>query len=135
MKSSYLSLIPAVLLLLGFGLYSPANATPLTLNDLPITVTGTTGGEVSNTCGNVPGMPHLELSLDRASSLKISVETMADAVLWIDGPSDFCILRDANTNQLDTSGFWPEGLYKIYVGDRLGTSFGTQLPFSMTVAQ
>jgi|GEM_PF-6975617 hypothetical protein len=132
MKSIYLSPIPALLLLLGVGINSPSYATPLTLNDLPVTIMGTTGGEVSNSCGNIPVVPHLELSLDSASSLNISVNTTADAILWIDGPSDFCVLRDAATNQLDTSGFWPEGLYKLYVGDRQGT---TQLPFSMTVSK
>lgn len=133
MKSTALNLMTAAWLLLGLN--APSNAAPLTLNDLPVTVTGTTGGEVAHSCGNIPATPHLELSLENASSLQISVNTTANAILWIDGPSDFCILRDTSTNQLDTSGFWPEGLYKIYVGDRPGTSFGTELPFSMTVSQ
>lgn len=127
MKSSYLSLIPALMLL---SLGPLVSAMPITFNDLPVTVTGTTGGSIPSSCGNIPEIPDVELNLDRASYLTVSVETDADATLWIDGPSDFCVLRDANTQQLHTAGHWPEGLYKIYVGDRQGT----RLPFSVTLS-
>lgn len=134
MKSTYLSLIPATLMLLGLSI-SPvlkaANATPLTLTDLPVTIRGTTGGTVSSSCGNIPTTPHVELNLDRANYLNVSVETVADATIWIDGPSDFCVLRDTTTNQLGTAGHWPEGLYRIYVGDRQGNG----LPFDLTVSK
>ncbi|MFZ9737261.1 MAG: hypothetical protein ACO3EZ_04550 [Prochlorotrichaceae cyanobacterium] len=131
MKLSYLNAFPAALLVFGLSLTPIVNAVPLSLTDLPVTVTGTTGGNVSSSCGNIPAIPDLELNLDRASYLDVSVETTADATLWIDGPSDFCVLRDASTNQLHTAGHWPEGLYKVYVGDRQGTS----LPFSLTISK
>ncbi|MEY2976774.1 MAG: hypothetical protein ACO31I_05675 [Prochlorotrichaceae cyanobacterium] len=131
MKLSYLNAFPAALIVFGLSLTPIANAVPLSLNDLPVTINGSTGGNVSSSCGTIPATPDLEMNLDQASYLDVSVDTAADATIWIDGPSDFCVLRDANTNQLHTAGHWPEGLYKIYVGDRQGTS----LPFSLTISK
>ena len=117
--------------LLTFGVASSVFAAPLTLNDLPVTVSGTTGGPTATSCGNIAAAPNGEVNLDHAAYLQVSVQTDADATIWIDGSSDFCILRDPTSHSLHTAGHWPEGLYKIYVGDRQGK--GT--PFSLTVSQ
>ena len=124
------SAILAVALSLGLG--TIVQAAPITLADLPLTLTGTTGGnQTSESCGSIPDFAPLELNLDRASYLQVTVQTSADTTLWIDGPLDFCVLWDPTANQLHTAGHWPEGLYQIYVGDRQGQSHA----FSLTVSQ
>jgi hypothetical protein len=115
----------------NLGLSSRATATPIALGDQSITLTGTTGGPTASSCGNLATAPNLELNLDQATYMQVTVQTSADATLWIDGPSDFCILRDPNTNLLQTAGHWPEGLYKVYVGDRQGQGSS----FSLTVSR
>lgn len=103
------------------GLNRPATATPVQLSDLPVTVTGVSGGAINTlSCGTIPATPDLELNLTEDSYLQVQVETLGDSTIWIDGPLDFCVLRDGETNQLETSGHWPEGLYQIYVGDQEG---------------
>lgn len=121
-----------IVLLASFALSPLGNAAPLTLANLPVTLNGMSGGsQTTDACGSIPATPHLELNLDRASYLQVSAETTGEATLWIDGPLDFCILRDASTTQLSTAGRWPEGLYHIYVGDREEKSAA----FTLTVSQ
>ena len=120
-----------LVLLATLGLSTFSHAAPLTLANLPLTINGVSGGtQTTESCGSIPATPHLELNLDRASYLQAMAETMGDATLWIDGPLDFCVLRDATTNQLSTAGHWPEGLYRIYVGDRKGQN----VDFTLTVS-
>lgn len=121
-----------IILGLGLGGDSSVLAETLTQADLPVTISGNAGGpQASDSCGSIASEPNLTVQLTEASYLDIQAQAGAASTLWIDGPMDFCVLPDANSQELDIAGHWPEGTYRVYVGDRQGQT----APYTLTVSQ
>jgi hypothetical protein len=102
----------------------------------PIVVNGTTGGPVkTRDCGSVAQTPNQVVSLTNGSIdyMRMSVTAEGDPTLVVQGPGGrFCVLADKRAGENPhISGFWPQGVYKIYVGDRSGA----QHPYTLSLTQ
>jgi len=113
----------------GWG--TGAIAQTLTPQDLPRTVTGQTGGnQATANCGTIDTLPAVELRLTSPSYLKLQVASGGDPTLYIEGPLNLCVLYDKTAPQgLTTSGRWPAGDYRVFVGEKGGFSN----PYTLTI--
>lgn len=95
-------------------------AQALTPLDLPTAVRGLSGGtERTQSCGSIDSTPHAEIQLSQATYLKLSVTGGNDPTLYIEGPLNLCVLSDkSSTPSLQTSGRWPAGDYRVFVGEK-----------------
>ncbi|MGA1265138.1 MAG: hypothetical protein ACO331_14725 [Prochlorothrix sp.] len=95
-------------------------AQALTPSDLPISIRGLSGGsETTQNCGSIDSTPHAEIQLSRATYLKLNVTGGSDPTLYIEGPLNLCVLSDkTSAESLQTSGRWPAGNYRVYVGEK-----------------
>jgi hypothetical protein len=113
---------------LVIGTATAALGIPLTVNNIPASIQGRSGGsQATGSCGNIAQAPNVEINLTSSTYLKLNAQAAGDPTLYIKGPLNFCVLNSASG--LSTSGQWPAGLYQVYVGDRQG---GTQ-PFTLSI--
>lgn len=135
-----ISWIPAALatFLLSVGA-TPSQALPLEigkdLETAPITIQGQSGGTVdSKDCGFIAETPNQVINLSEPLDyMRLSVESTAgQATLLVDGPDGrFCVLGDSVSGENpQISGFWTEGTYRLYVGDRTGGQHAFTLSIS-----
>lgn len=119
-----LTICPAMLTLSWlFLLNQPAIAEILQIGSKletdPLVVSGTSGGNVSSNCGNIPETPHQVLQLNNSLPyLRLTVESTDKPTLLIDGPGGkFCVLPDTYAgSKPEISGFWQKGTYNLYIG-------------------
>jgi hypothetical protein len=113
------------------GTATVAFGMPFTLQNLPTTIQGMSGGsQATANCGSIAAVPNAEINLTSASYLKLTAQAGGDPTLHIEGPLNLCVLDDKTSNKgLQTSGQWPAGTYRIYVGDRQGSSY----PFTLSI--
>lgn len=102
----------------------------------PIVVNGTSGGPVkTRDCGSVAQTPNQVVRVTDApiDYMHISVKAEGDPTLVVQGPGGrFCVLADKSSGENpQISGFWPKGVYRIYVGDRAGA----QHPYTLSLTQ
>ncbi|ARV60005.1 hypothetical protein BZZ01_16465 [Nostocales cyanobacterium HT-58-2] len=86
----------------------------------PLTVNGTSGGNVQSNCGNIDSKPNQILQVTESLPyLRLAVESGGQPTLLIDGPGGrFCVLADSYSGgKPEISGYWKAGDYSLYVGD------------------
>lgn len=92
----------------------------------PLVLNGTSGGPIkTKDCGSIAQMPNQVVRVTDAQIdyMRISVKAEGDPTLVVQGPGGrFCVLADKTSGENPhISGFWPQGTYSIYVGDRSGS--------------
>lgn len=102
----------------------------------PIVVNGTSGGAIkTQDCGSVAQTPNQTVSIGAAIDyMRISVQAEGEPTLVVQGPEGrFCVLADKTSGEGNPqiSGFWPQGTYTIYVGDRAGG----QHPYTLSLTK
>jgi hypothetical protein len=118
------------LLLVGTGI---ARAETISLSpgfSEPMTETGTSGGATSTSnCGSISGTPNHKLVLTQDFDyLRVAAGGAENLTLLVRGPGgEFC--APSNPQQ---SGYWQQGSYDIFVGDRSGTQQNYTLSISTT---
>jgi hypothetical protein len=97
-----------------------------------IVLQGNSSGNLdSKDCGFMNSNPNHILNIqERIDYMRVTVQGQGgQTTLLIDGPAGrFCAL--ATDNIAEISGFWNPGLYKVFVGDRTGTSHPFTIQFS-----
>jgi hypothetical protein len=90
----------------------------------PLVVNGTSGGSTaSQSCGMISAQPNHVLTLNgNFNYLRINVQSSGQPTLLIQGPSGTsCVPADSlSGGNIQSPGYWEQGTYSIYVGDRAG---------------
>lgn len=100
----------------------------------PLLVRGTSGGAKNSDCGNIAATPNQVIHVTESLPyLRLSVETAGEPTLLIEGPGGrFCVLADSYSGgKPEISGYWQEGKYSLYVGDRAKA----QHPYTLSISQ
>ena len=88
----------------------------------PLVVRGTSGGEKSTDCGNIANTPNQIIQVPESLPyLRLRVQSEGEATLLVEGPGGrrFCVLADTRAGESpEISGYWEEGKYSLFVGDR-----------------
>lgn len=83
---------------------------------------GTSVGSTSISCGNLTSEANVVLELTQdMSSLNFIVQSSGQPVLKIEGPNgSACVAADGfSGGQVKVPGYWQQGSYSIYIGDRV----------------
>jgi hypothetical protein len=134
-------IVPTTLamLLTGVGVAhsKPIQITPGFQPD-PLEVTGTSGGSQKNKgCGMTNAKPNHVVRLDsNFNYLRFSVQSPSpdgQPTLLIEGPNgSSCVQADRiSGGSIQAPGYWEQGTYSIYIGDRAGR----QNPYTLTITQ
>jgi hypothetical protein len=92
----------------------------------PLQVAGTSGGSQSNKgCGMVGAKPNHVINLSaNFRYLRFRVQSSGQPTLLIEGPNGrSCVQADTlseGTKTIEIPGYWEQGNYSVYVGDRAG---------------
>ncbi len=101
----------------------------------PTIVNGSSGGPVkTKDCGSIAQTPNQVVSMNAPIDyMRINVQAEGEPTLVVQGPGGrFCVLADKTFGENpQMSGFWPQGIYSIYVGDRAGG----QHPYTLSLTQ
>ncbi|MBC6422198.1 MAG: hypothetical protein GDA43_14210 [Hormoscilla sp. SP5CHS1] len=83
---------------------------------------GTSIGSSSNNCANLASEPNIvvQLTQDISSMRFILQSAVGQPILKIDGPNSIpCLMADGfSGGKIEVPGYWPQGTYSIYIGDR-----------------
>lgn len=94
----------------------------LSPNSQPIQVSGTSGGERSDSCaGHIAAVPNHVINVTEDADLRFVLQSQGEPVLLIRTASgqNFCVPADRySKGKVEIPGRWPKGTYSIYVGDR-----------------
>ncbi|NES96092.1 MAG: hypothetical protein F6K32_12835 [Desertifilum sp. SIO1I2] len=94
---------------------------------------GVSGGSGGTECGTLPAAPSavVQLAAD-ITSMRFIVQGDGQPTLMIQGPQGkSCILSDnLSGGVLEVPGYWEQGTYSLYVGDRAGGSHNYTLSVS-----
>lgn len=133
MKRNRLAMTVALAVGLTFAVPTVARADSLELNPgfESVTRTGTSGGsQSSGDCGFLPNAPNHELYLGSDFSyLRLSVAGNGQPTLLVVGEETgdrFCA-----RNTPEQSGYWPQGTYRVYIGDLDGAS----QPYTLSISE
>ncbi|MFM7408609.1 MAG: hypothetical protein ACKO3K_18620 [Cuspidothrix sp.] len=86
----------------------------------PISLTGTSGGNVKTDCGYISTTPSQVIDVTESLPyLQLTAESEGRPTLLVDGPGGrFCVLsNDSSERKPKLSGYWTVGQYSIYVGE------------------
>lgn len=89
----------------------------------PLVLTGTSGGSANRGCGLIGETPNHVINLSgNFNFLRFSVQSSGQPTLLIEGPSGrSCVQADRfSKGSIQAPGYWEQGVYSIYVGDRTG---------------
>ena len=97
--------------------------------DDPITLEGDSGGTEASDCGNIATEANHRVKIEEALPyLRFQVEGDGEFTLSVQSSTgSFCALGE----NPQIGGFWSEGEYDIYVGDRGQES----LPYTLTITE
>jgi len=101
----------------------------------PIVLQGNSGGgQTSSNCGNIAAAPNHMVQLNADFPyLRFSLQGSGQPTLLIRLPNGTtsCISADSTTGRINAPGYWEQGSYEIYVGDRTGQRH----PYTLSVTQ
>lgn len=101
----------------------------------PLVVQGTSGGEKSSDCGNIANAPNQIIQVTESLPfLQMQVQSEGEPTLLIEGPGGrrFCVLADTNAGEKpEISGYWEEGKYSLFVGNRTQGKH----PYTLSISQ
>lgn len=90
----------------------------------PMVLQGTSGGgQVSSNCGNISATPNHTIQLNNDFPyLRFSLQGSGQPTLLIRLPNGTtsCISADSASGRINAPGYWEQGSYALYVGDRSG---------------
>lgn len=118
----------------------PAFGQPVTLTPQfqpdPVVLQGTSGGsQASTNCGSIPTTPSQVVQLDGDFPyLRFSLQSSGQPTLLIvrlPNGTPSCISADSSSGRINAPGYWEQGNYAIYVGDRAGG----QHPYTLSITQ
>lgn len=119
----------AMTMAIATSVYSTPVQTPL---PAPITISGNSGGSQSSQCGFIPTEPNQVLVVNQPSPIRIKLQGQGQPTLWITGPSNRCVMADADASgTIEVPGVWEQGTYSVFVGDM--TPGGH--PFTLSITQ
>jgi hypothetical protein len=99
-----------------------SQAITISPNSQPIQVSGTSGGERSDSCaGHIAAAPNHVINVTEDADLRFVLQGQGELALLIRTASgqNFCVPADRYSNgKVEIPGRWPKGTYSIYVGDR-----------------
>ena len=117
-----------------FAQESVVKITPKSEPD-PVVVRGTSGGKESSDCGNIAATPSQIIQVTEALPyLRLQVKSQGEPTLLIEGPGGrrFCVLADTQGGESpEIAGYWEEGNYSLFVGDRAQG----QHPYTLSISQ
>lgn len=117
-----------------FAQESVVKITPKSEPD-PLVVRGTSGGAKSSDCGNIAGNPNQIIQVTESLPyLRLQVQSEGQPTLLVEGPGGrrFCVLADTNAGERpEISGYWEEGQYSLFVGDRAQGKH----PYTLSISQ
>lgn len=82
---------------------------------------GTSAGANGNNCANLASDPNIVVEIAQdISSMRFLVQSSGQPILKIDGPNSIpCLMADSfSGGKIEVPGYWPQGTYSIYIGDR-----------------
>ncbi|NJL90268.1 MAG: hypothetical protein HC916_11125 [Coleofasciculaceae cyanobacterium SM2_1_6] len=101
----------------------------------PVVLRGTSGGsQASPNCGQLPTTPSHVVQLNSDFPyLRFSLQGQGQPTLMIRLPngSTSCVSADRATGIINAPGYWEQGSYQLYVGDRTGE----QHPYTLSITQ
>jgi hypothetical protein len=101
----------------------------------PMVLQGTSGGtQASPNCGQLPAAPNHIIQLNSDFPyLRFSLQGRGQPTLMIRLPngSTSCVSADRATGTINAPGYWEQGSYQLYVGDRTGE----QHPYTLSITQ
>ncbi len=99
----------------------------------PVSIQGTSGGTNSSSCGNIAASPNVIVDVtENIGSMRVTVQSEGQPTLFIEGPQGkACIPGDRTSGgRIEIPGFWKQGRYAIYIGDRAGGNHSYTLSIS-----
>jgi len=119
----------AMTMAIATSVYSSPVQTPLAA---PITVSGNSGGSQASQCGFISTEPNQVLVVNQPSPIRINLQGQGQPTLWITGPSNRCVMADADANgTIEVPGVWEQGTYSVFVGDMTPSGH----PFTLSITQ
>ncbi|MGC1306749.1 MAG: hypothetical protein WA885_05935 [Phormidesmis sp.] len=125
----------AALTVLSFGSAAKAQATIRTPLSAPVESSGMTGGSQGSACGNInPAAGQTIQVTESFASLSFEVKSEGNYTLFITGPDGFseCIFaHNYDGGVIKAPGLLNQGQYRVFVGDRSGSSN----PYTLSISQ
>ena len=102
----------------------------------PLAVSGKSGGQKATLdCGKIAAAPNHEIKMTQDFQyLRFSVQSAGQPTLLIEEPGGrrTCVLADGfSGGNIESPGYWKQGSYSIYIGDRAGASN----PYTLSITQ
>jgi hypothetical protein len=122
--------VPAALAIMLTGTGAADSKTPVLeltpgFKSDPLTLTGTSGGKTqSRDCGKIAKAPNHIIKMNGDFPyLRFTLKSAGQATLLIEEPGkpSICVSGDSLSGGIIQSpGYWKQGTYRIYIGDRAG---------------
>lgn len=130
--------VPTALIMLLMGA-NTAQSQPLQLTPNfqpdPLVLNGTSGGTQANQgCGLTSATPNYTVTLrNNFNYLRFSVQSDGQPTLLIKSPNgQSCVQADSfSGGKIEAPGYWEQGTYSIYIGDRAGGEH----PYTFSITQ
>lgn len=139
--NSHWMVVPTVLALMATATTATYGKVPVLelnpgFNTDPLTFTGQSGGQKqTKDCGKIAATPNHVIKLSNDFKyLRLSVQSSGQATLLIQEPSGrrICVSADSlSGGMIESPGYWNQGSYSLYIGDRTGSSN----PYTLSITQ
>ncbi|AFZ11735.1 hypothetical protein Cri9333_0818 [Crinalium epipsammum PCC 9333] len=135
----YWILIPSIIALIFSSTGAALSGSVIALNpgfkEDPMTFSGKSGGtKQTPDCGKVAATPNHQIKMTQDFQyLRFSLQSSGNPTLLIQEPGGkrTCLSADSfSEGNIESPGYWKQGLYSIYVGDRAGKA--NQYTLSLT---
>jgi hypothetical protein len=140
-KPMYMMVVPTVLALMTLGATAASSKVPVLelapgFKTDPMALTGQSGGQTpTKDCGKIAAAPNYVIKLTNDFKyLRLSVQSAGQPTLLIQEPSGrrICVSADSlSGGTIESPGYWNQGTYSLYIGDRTGSSN----PYTLSITQ
>jgi len=140
-KPMYTMVVPTVLALMTLGATAASSKVPVLelapgFKTDPMALTGQSGGQTqTKDCGKIAAAPNYVIKLTNDFKyLRLSVQSAGQPTLLIQEPSGrrICVSADSlSGGTIESPGYWNQGTYSLYIGDRTGSSN----PYTLSITQ
>ncbi len=133
---SFGGMVSGLLLPALIGLNQPVLAQPQVIDQSAnLELQGQSGGDQASDCGVIPSRPSQVLRIsegfvERSGFLRMVVSAAGQPTLLIDGPTGRLCAMASSDRPAQHAGVWIAGTYRIYIGDRQGSSYPYRLSIS-----
>jgi hypothetical protein len=135
----YWILIPSIIALIFSSTGTAVSGSVIALNpgfkEDPMIFSGKSGGtKQTSDCGKVAATPNHQIKMNQDFQyLRFSLKSSGKPTLLIQEPGGkrTCLLADSlSEGSIESPGYWKQGMYSIYIGDRDGKT--NQYTLSLT---